>query len=210
MEPRRFRTASLLATCTLTFAVVVCASAARVGADAATLTVRVYNSASITPAEILAARAAADAILRDAGLNVMFRHCGWPVSADRPSDPCDTPLKPSEVVVRVIPAPPFSTSLHPEAYGLTYVVRDTNRGWLATVFSDRVDQAAARVGIDAGTLLGRVMAHEVGHLLLGTDYHGDSGVMRAEWPDAMLSRSAEAWRFSMREAARIQGALVQF
>ena len=100
-------------------------------------------------------------------------------------------LKPSEVVVRVIDAPAFNTTLHPDAYGVTYVVRETNRGWLATVFSDRIDQAASRVGVEPGTLLGRVMAHEVGHLLLGSGYHGEAGLMRAEWPDALLARNGE-------------------
>ena len=99
-----------------------------------------------------------------------------------------------------------SSALHPDAYGVTYVVRETNRGWLATVFSDRIGQAAERVGVEPGTLLGLVMAHEVGHLLLGSGYHGEAGLMRAGWPDALLARAA-AWKFSMVEAARIHRVL---
>jgi hypothetical protein len=86
-------------------------------------------------------------------------------------------------------------------------VRETNRGWLATLFSDRIDQAAARVGVEPGTLLGRVLAHEVGHLLLGTDYHGDAGVMLGEWPDSLIGGEARTWRFSMREAERMRRVL---
>ena len=47
------------------------------------------------------------------------------------------------------------------------------------------------------------MAHEVGHLLLGGGYHGRAGVMRAEWPDATLTREGADWRFSVSEAARM-------
>jgi hypothetical protein len=108
--------------------------------------------------------------------------------------------------VRVIDAPAFNPNLHPEAYGVAYIVKDTDRGWLATVFSDRIGGAAARVGLDAGTLLGLVMAHEVAHLLLGIGYHGETGVMRADWSDALLSHTAERWRFSMLEAARLRQA----
>jgi hypothetical protein len=61
--------------------------------------------------------------------------------------------------------------------------------------------------MEPGTLLGRVMAHEVGHLLLGTGYHGEAGVMRAEWPDAQLNRDGDHWRFSMLEAASMQRVL---
>ena len=129
-----------------------------------------------------------------------------PSLPDAAADACDESLRPSEVVVRVINAPAFNATLHPDAYGVTYVVRETNRGWLATVFSDRIDQAAERVGVEPGTLLGLVMAHEVGHLLLGSGYHGEAGLMRADWPDALLTRTAE-WKFSMVEAARMHRVL---
>lgn len=171
------------------------------------LTVRLYNTAGIPAAELVAARGAAESILRDIWPNVVFRHCGRAVVPDRPIDACDQSLKATEVVVRVINAPAFHTTLHPEAYGMTYVVRETNRGWLATVFSDRTDEAASRAGVDRGTLLGRVMAHEVGHLLLGTGYHGDAGLMRAEWPHGMLGRADAEWRFSLFEADRMRRVL---
>ena len=84
----------------------------------------------------------------------MFRHCGPAVVPDRAADACHESLTPSEVVVRVINAPAFNATLHPDAYGVTYVVRETNRGWLATVFSDRIGRAADAVGVEPGTLLG--------------------------------------------------------
>jgi hypothetical protein len=179
----------------------------RAGANAPPgLTVRLYNSSGIPTAELLAGRRAAESILRETGLGVQFRHCGRAVLPDAAADPCQESLQPSEVVVRVIQAPTFSTSLHPDAYGLTYVVHETNRGWLATVFSDRINQAADRAGVEPGTLLGLVMAHEVGHLLLGSGYHGDAGLMRADWPDAFLARAAD-WKFSTVEAARMHRVL---
>lgn len=54
---------------------------------------------------------------------------------------------------------------------------------------------------------GLVMVHEVGHLLLGTNYHGATGLRVAERPDALLARKGEAWRFSMFEAARMRRVL---
>lgn len=169
-----------------------------------TLIVRLYNTSGVPAAELVDARNVADAILRDTGMNVMFRQCGRRASPGDVVDLCDQPLQRSEVVVRIIDAPEFNATLHPEAYGLTYIVKETNRGWLATVFSDRIHAAASRVGAEPGTLLGRVMAHEVGHLLLGSGYHGSAGVMRAEWPDTFLTRDGDAWRFSMYEAERMR------
>ena len=166
-----------------------------------TLTVRLYNTSGIPSDQLAAARDAADAILRDTGINVTFRLCGQRAGG---TDSCDESLKRSEVVVRVIDAPTFNVTLHAAAYGVTYIVKETNRGWLATVFSDRVRAAAEHVGVDAGIVLGRVMAHEVGHLLLGIDYHGANGVMRAEWSDDTLHHDADDWRFSMVEAQQMQ------
>jgi hypothetical protein len=61
---------------------------------------------------------------------------------------------------------------------------------------------ARSAGLDAGTLLGRVMAHEIGHLLLGTANHRPTGLMRAEWSTALLQRRiANDWRFSTLDAA---------
>jgi hypothetical protein len=181
-----------------------------VGVDAEsslTLTVRLYNTAGIPVRQLLAGRRTAESILRGAGLGVRFRQCGHLLSLEYLVDPCDEPLERSEVVVRIIDAPPFNATLHPDVYGMSYVVRETNHGWLATVFSDRIDGAATRAGVDPGTLLGRVTAHEVGHLLLGTGYHGQAGVMRAEWPDAQLNLERQDWHFSITEAAKMQRAL---
>jgi hypothetical protein len=170
------------------------------------LTVRLYNSAGIPVPELLAARHAAESVLRDTGLTVSFRNCGQGVPSSQPLDSCHERPSSREVVVRVIDAPAFNTTLPSEAFGVAYVVKDTGRGWLATVFADRIAVAAVRAHVDTGALLGFVMAHEVGHLLLGIDYHSETGVMRADWPDPLLHRRPEQWRFSKLEAAKIRQA----
>lgn len=173
------------------------------------LTVRLYSAASTSPQALLAARLVAAPILHDAGLNVVFRACGRVRSSEAPADPCDEPLGPRELVVRAVDAPAVSATLSSYTFGVAYVVKATNRGWLATLYADRIAEAAGRVHIEPSVLLGRVLAHEVGHLLLGTSYHGDTGLMRAEWSDALLHQGDGAeWRFSMLESAAIQRTLL--
>jgi hypothetical protein len=166
----------------------------------AVLVVRLYNASGIPARELLAARHAVESTYKDTGLDLIVRHCG------RAVDPCGEPLKPFEVVVRVVNAPAFDPALHPEACGMAYLVKETDRGWLATAFSDRIGSVATRVGIDPGTLLGLVIAHEIGHLLLGSGYHGWTGIMRADWPGPLLDRTGQQWRFSTLEAARLRAA----
>ena len=194
------------------FALAVAAIAAFAGAAAGAqdapraLTVRLYNASGIPAAEMLAAQRAVTSIFEGTGVNVMLRPCGRQRPAALPSTPAASRSDPRNWSSRVMNAPAFSTWLHAEAYGLAYIVRETNRGWLATVFSDRIGSASARLKIDSGTLLGLVMAHEIGHLLPGVDYHGASGVMRVEFPDGLMDSRRDEWHFSGREAARLRRA----
>jgi len=197
-----------ITTCAVMGALLSTAVGARLSAESrVTLTVRVYNTSRVPAPELLAARRALESAYQDTGLEVTVRPCGRSLSSEGPVvDPCGESLKPLEVVVRVIDAPAFNPNLHLEACGVAYIVRETGRGWLATVFSDRIGEAATRVGLEPGTLLGLVMAHEVAHLLLGIGYHGETGIMRADWPDRLFNHTAGQWRFSAFEAERLRQA----
>ena len=53
----------------------------------------------------------------------------------------------------------------------------------------------------ADVLLGRALAHEIGHLLLGTTPHASTGLMRALWSTATLKRdNADDWLFTPADA----------
>ena len=83
-------------------------------------------------------------------------------------------------------------------------------GRLATVYPDRVARLAEWAGVNSSVLLGRVIAHEVGHLLLGTTDHSPNGLMRARWSKLHLAhqRSIRSWGFSLEEAAAMRRALM--
>jgi hypothetical protein len=173
------------------------------------LTVRFYNSANLSIRDVERAQQVAEPILRDAGLDVLVRHCGGPTTVDRIIDRCHDLLRPGDVVVRLIDAPKYQLALGPHVFGVAHLVRGTGGGRLATLYSNRIIEAAARVKVETGTLLGRVLAHEVGHLLLGTNAHGETGLMRADWTDEMLHRGeARDWRFSIGEAVAMQHGLI--
>jgi len=76
-------------------------------------------------------------------------------------------------------------------------------GVVADVYADRVRELAG--GREAEVVLGRVITHELGHLLLGKNAHSAAGIMHATWRarDLELTREA-AMSFLPSEAKRIR------
>jgi hypothetical protein len=56
-----------------------------------------------------------------------------------------------------------------------------------TVYCDRVQTVISGRELSARFILGHILAHEIGHVLLRTDAHADSGLMKARWTNADLS-----------------------
>ena len=60
------------------------------------------------------------------------------------------------------------------------------------------------IGADAGLILGHVIAHEIGHLLLPYNSHARTGLMRGGWDTQQAMRAATgALTFTPKEAALI-------
>jgi hypothetical protein len=114
-------------------------------------------------------------------------------------------VAPSELIVRIVDAPPGS---RPDSLGFSLVDTATKAGTLATIFLDRVDALSARAGANRSHLLGRAMAHEIGHLLLGTTHHADRGLMRGVWSTIDLQKDQPLdWMLSVDEGIRMRRAL---
>jgi hypothetical protein len=68
---------------------------------------------------------------------------------------------------------------------MCFAVGDSNdgagTGGMAFVLSDRVEGNAAKHHMSMSRVLGQVIAHEVGHLLLPANSHSERGVMRGVW-----------------------------
>jgi hypothetical protein len=59
------------------------------------------------------------------------------------------------------------------------------------VFFNRVKQLTDRTGMSVHQVLGHAIAHELGHLLLGSNSHSGWGLMRAVWNNQDLQRAAK-------------------
>jgi hypothetical protein len=172
--------------------------------DRLTLVVRIYNVSGVPSGEVIAARGAVHTILRDAEIDIVWRDCTSADPFGATASSCGERVDADELVVRIVPS-----GRQAFADSLGYSIVDAQvPGCLVTIFGDHIAQMAARAGVDAGPLLGRAIAHEIGHLLLGTA-HSPAGLMRAHWYDDELRRNLQSdWTLSGREALRMRLALL--
>jgi hypothetical protein len=162
---------------------VLCLPAASAHAALPQLTVRVYDAVGVPAGEQQAAEAQAAAVLKDAGIAVVWRTC---------TTDCVEPLGATEVMLRLVKSPNPARALNDFADSLGYSLVDTEegRGWLATIFVDRIHEVAGGADANSSRLFGRAIAHEIGHLLLGVSTHAARGLMRSQWTAAQLRQEA--------------------
>jgi hypothetical protein len=161
----------------------------------ASIVVRTYTQADSAGA-IATARRTAGAILGRAGVTVAWIECGLPGAATAAAEACGRPLQSNELLVRIVAAGAEDRGHQATTLGFAVVDLDAGGGSLATVYADRVGRMASSAGVDAAELLGKAIAHEIGHLLLGTNRHASRGLMRASWSRTDLRRSlADQWLF---------------
>jgi hypothetical protein len=151
------------------------------------LVVRTYDAVGLSSRALDRARASAGDTLAAAGISPIWRPCHALICVPRP--------KPHEIDIRFVNATALTP---PGVLGSAAVDVGQHEGTLATVYADRVAALAVLSGADEGELLGRAVAHEIGHLVLGTADHARYGVMRATWTTAEVRRCLplDCWRFS--------------
>lgn len=173
------------------------------GADAAVtaerLCIRIYDTAGTASHERTKAMEGAGRILREADVSVEWRDCS---PAGRLHPACGESPAPGELVVRMVRAVGAAAS---RTLGEAFIDTVTGKGVLATVFVDRIEAFAAIAKADLPGVVARVMAHEIGHLLLGSNAHTQTGLMRESFsPDDLVQDRRDQWMFSAPEADRIR------
>jgi hypothetical protein len=187
------------------FAFVAPASAAVVDPELRVV-IRTYD-ASTAAGDLVPALAAAAAVLEDAGIGVAWVRCDVAL-VRRDGNPCLAPLAANELAIRFVRLPPHLAEQDRVTLGDSLVDTRLRAGSLATLYVTRVSALAARCQVDGRLLLGRAVAHEIGHLLLGTSAHASSGLMRAAWSQqALRDERPDAWTFTAEDAHAIRDAV---
>lgn len=178
------RIAHILALAALTapFSSLDAAAPARLRVHTERLTILVQDMAETDPDIVAGAVETARRILADAGVDADWFVCpNAPQAADRPAA-CGAQPGPwalrmrliSDVKARLLP-------LAENNFGVALPGKAGALGSLAYVFAERTQSHARRIKVAESVLLGHMLAHELGHLLLGESSHAASGIMTARF-----------------------------
>jgi hypothetical protein len=191
----------------------VLAVATHAGAGDRRVIVRIYDTGD-TGAEVRAAAIReATLIMEEAGVSIAWHDC---TTTDQ-SLACGKSADAWNLIVRIMPelgaGPPTSSALKARKgfvaadslLGFAVVDPDGHGDAIATLFDDQVQTVAQRTGVERSELLGRALAHEVGHLLLRATGHSRTGLMRAVWTDEELAGNRhQDWVFAAADCRRLQ------
>lgn len=180
--------------------------------------IRVYDTAAVDSAARAAAIHTAAGLLADAGIDTDWHDC----TVGGAHFPCVNIRGAGDLVVRIAPTFVAGTKMPDGSISTRQTPSDpdlqlgfasfdgrTRTGVLATIFRDRVRAVAHRANVEYSELLGRAVAHEVGHLMLRASGHGLTGLMRAIWTDAeMTENRPEDWVFSQEERDRLRATAI--
>jgi hypothetical protein len=169
------------------------------------ITITIYNYAQAPSGTLDEAEAVAARIFERAGIESLWREHSATAAG---SESIANTLRTRNVVHFTMHIIPRSMAVRLASsqicLGLSVVPSGNKRGDMAYVFYHRVQELARGRNLSAADSLGHAMAHEIGHLLLGTNSHSPTGLMRARWDRSDLLRAATGWLiFTDAEAERL-------
>lgn len=174
--------------------------AARGQGDLAHLRVSVFNSSPISPYTIERAESEAGRILLYVGVEVIWLNCPQDTLREASLGRCTEASFPLHLHLRIVRV---SRGLNASTVGISFSAED-GQGCYADLFYQPIQQLKEETHVSASVILGHAMAHELGHLLLGTNSHSPSGLMRAHWTREDLTNASKGnLQFSREQSLRI-------
>lgn len=166
------------------------------------LRVRVNNYTQASPSIVAKAEREAGRILGEAGLRMVWLDCPMEHygGVHVQQNPCLEPLEATDIVLRVL-SERTENRFQDTVFGFAVVPI------FASVYYDYALRSAKRDNdeFEVPVILGCVIAHELGHLLLGSNSHSGSGVMQPQWGRKQMNQALTGGLlFTHEQSKRIQ------
>jgi len=168
-------------------------------------TVLVYNQAHVASSVLAAAEREAGKILDAAGVRIIWVECPMASTPDSAERLCLGTLKSTDIMLRVLPQP---AKHHLKADVFGFAISPI----LASVYYDYALRLAVEDEygeFNARIILGCIIAHELGHLLLGSNSHSSAGIMRSPWGHQQLQQALVGTLLFTADEAKVMQAQVR-
>jgi hypothetical protein len=150
------------------------------------ITISVHDYADVAPLRLAAAQMEARRIFEQAGLETVWLSCSPKLEKTEPGG-CSL-VDSTHLVLKILSA---KTDAHMRDRGDVLgnaLLAGDGTGYYAYAFQDHIGILEEKLGF---AVLGYVLTHEVGHLLLGSNSHAVNGIMSPHWNGAELRRISE-------------------
>ncbi len=176
---------------------------------AQTLSIHLYDKADVPDRVLHLATDEASWPFRAPRIRIDWKRPSTESRADRGTDMTSAAYQQPDmrgyIVVRLVRRAP--ASVFPGALG--YALPFAHTGAHVLIFYDRVETLANSISEATYIVLGYAMAHEIGHVLLGSSDHASGGLMQARWTPAIWHLASLGLLAFTREEAEHMGAGLQ-
>ena len=159
------------------------------------VTISVFDRAGVPTELLTAAEGEASRIFLQAGVETSWLNCSKPLTVGQSEAmPCGT-IGTGHLIVEILPdANSQRLHFHLEVLGTATLV-GKGQGFYCYLFYDRIERLARGSQLSQPILLGDVLAHETGHLMLGSNSHSLVGIMSGKWSGDGLRRVSQRVMF---------------
>lgn len=168
------------------------------------LSVHTLNYSTVSGRDLTSALVTTADTYSVVGVTLEWRACAPPLD-----DRCPETTSTDDIRIRVVQGP---TNLPGFArpLGVANLGPGEEAGGLATNYTGHASDFAAETGTRFERLLGLVITHELGHLVLASPAHSAFGLMQSVWSATSLQSTArEALHFSAQQGAELRAKLTR-
>ena len=166
------------------FVCVLLFSVAARGLPLTQVKIAIRNDARIPESVLAQAVQEAFRIFRQAGVDTVWIVCHSSNAGTSTQPNCLSPVDLTQLSLRIVP---WSSKMGDSTFGVAFL-SDEGVGVYSDVFYPLVEKLHSDCAASLSRILGHVMAHEIGHLLLGLRSHSALGIMQPQWQGEALRR----------------------
>ena len=168
------------------------------------LTIRVIDQIGVPETEWDLAEQFASKVFRTAEVSAMWLHCTGNGGA---GSKCPAPGSPNDInLIVVSEEAAVRMKVPPGVFGIAAIPADSPSGSRGYVFFGRIQaKCSEHHDVNAALLLGAIMAHEIGHLLLGPNSHSPKGIMKPDLDhDDIRGTTLSTLKFDKRQSETLR------